>query len=246
MPKHNYKAHHHSQTLTPPPNPHSALEHRRSRRSVGLRPGIQVVRDPRVRPLVRTRQTDRSRRLTRTPRSDVDLRTLHVELCTRITASRVQRDQLAAQQVLARRDAGRDSDGLLSLVGDQAVDAPFGAVKGVFGDLCSVNGCRRIRWWWSRTLNQPFPTPESVFASDTFFRYAITGPLWLESMTSLGPEVSVWRQVSVACEPAWTVMTVLVLVVGLGPPLQTMSLDVTSVIGCEVLVKLPKPAWKPR
>ena len=31
--------------------------------------------------------------------------------------------------------------------------------------------------------------------------------------------------------PAWTVMTVLVLAVGLGPPLQTMSLDVTSVMG---------------
>lgn len=42
-----------------------------------------------------------------------------------------------------------------------------------------------------------------------------------------------WRHVRVADEPAWTVMTVLVFVVGLGPPLQTMSLDVTSVIGCE-------------
>jgi hypothetical protein len=41
------------------------------------------------------------------------------------------------------------------------------------------------------TLNHPFPTPESVFASVTFFMYAMTGPLWLESMTSLGPEVKV-------------------------------------------------------
>jgi len=50
-------------------------------------------------------------------------------------------------------------------------------------------------------------------------------------MTSLGPEVSVWRQVRVACEPACTVMTVEVLAVGLGPPLQTMSLEVTSLMG---------------
>lgn len=30
----------------------------------------------------------------------------------------------------------------------------------------------------------------------------------------------------------------IVLVVGLGPPLQTMSLEVTSVIGCETLVQV--------
>jgi hypothetical protein len=41
----------------------------------------------------------------------------------------------------------------------------------------------------------------------------------------------VWRQVRVAVEPACTVMTVLVFAVGFGPPLQTMSLEVTSWIG---------------
>lgn len=76
------------------------------------------------------------------------------------------------------------------------------------------------------------PTPESVFASLTFFRYAMTGPLWLASMTSLGPDVRVWRHVSFAVEPACTLMTVEVLAVGLGPPLQTMSLEATLVIGC--------------
>ena len=93
------------------------------------------------------------------------------------------------------------------------------------------------------TLNHPLPTPESVFASDTFFMYAITGPLWEESMTSLGPEVRVWRHVRVAWEPAWTVITVLVLVVGLGPPLQTMSLEVTSVMGYDTVSSCSMPAW---
>jgi uncharacterized iron-regulated membrane protein len=50
-------------------------------------------------------------------------------------------------------------------------------------------------------------------------------------MTSLGPEVRVWRQVRVAVEPAWRVMTVEVLAVGLGPPLHTMSLVDTSLMG---------------
>lgn len=76
------------------------------------------------------------------------------------------------------------------------------------------------------------PTPESLAASATFFMYAMTGPLWEESMTFSGPDCSVWRQWRVAWDPACTVMTVLVAFVGLGPPLQTMSLEVTSVIGC--------------
>jgi hypothetical protein len=63
----------------------------------------------------------------------------------------------------------------------------------------------------------------------------MTGPLWLASMTSLPAEVRVWRQVSLAVEPAWTLMTVEVFVVGLGPPLQTMSFDVTSVMGLRVV-----------
>ncbi len=40
-----------------------------------------------------------------------------------------------------------------------------------------------------------------------------------------------WRQVRVALEPACRVMTVEVLDVGLGPPLQTMSLDATLLMG---------------
>jgi hypothetical protein len=47
----------------------------------------------------------------------------------------VQRDQLAAEEVLAWRNAGGDCDRLLALVLDQTVDAPCGAVEGVFGDL---------------------------------------------------------------------------------------------------------------
>lgn len=59
----------------------------------------------------------------------------------------------------------------------------------------------------------------------------MTGPLWLASITSSAPDVRVWRHVSLACEPAATVMMALDGVVGLGPPLQAMLFDVTSVIG---------------
>lgn len=51
-------------------------------------------------------------------------------------------------------------------------------------------------------------------------------------MTSLGPEVRVWRHVRVAWEPACTVMTVFVLAgVSLGGPLQTIELVDTSLTG---------------
>ena len=52
-------------------------------------------------------------------------------------------------------------------------------------------------------------------------------------MTSLEPLVRVWRHVSWAVEPAATLMTAELGVVGLGPPLQAMSLEVTSVMGWE-------------
>lgn len=47
----------------------------------------------------------------------------------------MQCDELATQKVLAWRNAFGDGDGLYTFVGDKAVDAPFGAVEGIFGNL---------------------------------------------------------------------------------------------------------------
>jgi hypothetical protein len=48
----------------------------------------------------------------------------------------VQRNQLAAEQILPRRDARRDGDCLHAAGRDEAVDAPFArGVEAVFGDL---------------------------------------------------------------------------------------------------------------
>ena len=43
-----------------------------------------------------------------------------------------------------------------------------------------------------------------------------------------------WRHVSFAVLPACRVMTVEVFAVGFGPPLQTMSFEETSFMGCEM------------
>lgn len=60
------------------------------------------------------------------------------------------------------------------------------------------------------------------------------GPLCEESMMSEGevPVVeSMYRQRAVTVEPAWTVITLEVEVVGLGLPLQAMEADDTSSMG---------------
>ena len=147
------------------------LEYAWTRSGVCLLPTVQVVCDSRVGSLVRARKTDGGRGLARAAGDDVDLRTLHVELRTGVATRRVQSNQLTAEQILAWRDAGWDGDGLLALVGDQTVNTPLRAVEGVFGDLIlSVMSLRTLRKLSPLTLNHPFPTPESVFASETFFK----------------------------------------------------------------------------
>lgn len=111
-------------------------KHRRPRRRIRLLPGVQIIQNPRIRRLIRTRQTHTRRRLTCTPTRNVDLRTLHIELRAARRTRAVQRDQLAAEKVLAWGDAGRDCDGLDSAGGNEAVNAPGCAVEGILGDLC--------------------------------------------------------------------------------------------------------------
>lgn len=152
------------------PSINLALEHARARGSVCLLSAVEVVCDSRVRSLVCARKADCGRRLARAAGDDVDLGALHVELGAGVAARRVQRNQLSTEQVLAGRNAGRNRDGLLALVGDQAVDTPFGAVERVFGDLVqSVLFIMAYELTLLLTLNHPLPTPESVFASETFF-----------------------------------------------------------------------------
>jgi hypothetical protein len=101
----------------------------------------------------------------------------------------VQSNELAAEQVLAWCNAFGDRDGLDAFVGDQAVDAPFTAVEGILSDLKgmelvfdihlkkddsvskSIIGSETLsKERNEHTLNHPPPTPESVFASETFLR----------------------------------------------------------------------------
>jgi len=92
----------------------------------------------------------------------------------------MQSDQLTTKQVLARCDTSGDCDGLLALICDQAVDTPISAVERVLGNLGFGSQFQVADIWecaQKRTLNHPFPTPVSVFASVTFFMYAMTGPL---------------------------------------------------------------------
>ena len=87
-----------------------ALKHRRPWRRIRRLPTIKIIQNALIRRAIRPGQAHRRRRLTRTPTRHIDLRTLHVKLRTLGYLRAVQRDQLPAQQVLARCYAGGDRD----------------------------------------------------------------------------------------------------------------------------------------
>lgn len=59
----------------------------------------------------------------------------HIELSTGVARRGVQSNNLGANEVVARRDARRDGEGLHALGVVEASDAPGGAVKPVLPDL---------------------------------------------------------------------------------------------------------------
>ena len=87
--------------------------------------------------LISTRNADGARRLRAGATSDVDLRTLHVELRAAGASGAMQGQQLAAEQILAVCDAARDSDGLRAPVRDELSDSPSlaGGIVAVVRDL---------------------------------------------------------------------------------------------------------------
>lgn len=86
--------------------------------------GVDVDEDAGVVLLVHARKAVRSGRLRRCSARDVDLCTLHVQLCSLVGAGGVQRDHLGAQEILAVRQAGGDRDRLLTCVVDDLGCAP--------------------------------------------------------------------------------------------------------------------------
>lgn len=57
----------------------------------------------------------------------------------------MQRNQLGPQKILAGRNTSRDGDGLIALVGNQAIDTPFCAVECVLGDFEPATADARVR-----------------------------------------------------------------------------------------------------
>jgi hypothetical protein len=114
---------------------HLAFENSRSGTCVRLTPSVQVVQNPRIILLIRTRERNRRRRLTRLPTRNINLRTLHIKLRAHARTGRMQRNQFTPQQILSRSNALGNRNRLHALVRNQPVNAPFRAVKGVLADL---------------------------------------------------------------------------------------------------------------
>lgn len=151
----------------------------------------------------------------------------------------MERDHLSPQQVLSWGNTGRDGNCVDTTVANDLGCAPVTSVVTVFLDLEPTGRCVSARLMkilagshlFLDSTHHPAPTPVSVKALSTFFRYANVGPLWDASITSSAPEVNVCLQIAFTVDPAWTVMTLLAELGSLGGPLQARLFEVTSWIG---------------
>jgi hypothetical protein len=87
-------------------------------------------------------------------------------------------DHLGSEKVLTIFDTLRNVDDLVSLVVDDRVGPPSRALQAFLLNLEPERSVNKFLTFVARapTSYQPSPTPVSVFASVTFFKYAITGP----------------------------------------------------------------------
>lgn len=82
-----------------PAFPASASERPRPRNCIARRHRpVQLELNSRIRSLIRTRKAHRGRRST-PPTSHIDLRALHVQLCTGVARRSVQRNELRAEEI---------------------------------------------------------------------------------------------------------------------------------------------------
>lgn len=164
---------------------------------------------------------------------------LHVKLGATRRSRSMERNHLGPQQVLAWGNAGRDGNCVYAGVVNNLRCAPVAPVVTVLLDLEPTRRYVSARpicsWRFSSLLidntHHPLPTPVSVKALSTFFRYANVGPLWDASITSLGPESKVCLQMAFTVDPACTVMMLLADFGSLGGPLQVRLVEVTSWMG---------------
>jgi hypothetical protein len=70
-------------------------------------------------------------------------------------------NQLTAEQILPWSNASWDCDGLFALIRDQAIDTPFCAVEGIFGDLllCQPLAIINLVDWGKTNLEPTTPNP---------------------------------------------------------------------------------------
>lgn len=90
----------------------------------------------------------------------------------------MQCDHLGSQEILAIWETAGNGDGMLSRIVDHIRGTPGPSGKSILLNLepKSLLVCRSDISYILTFTHQPFPTPESLVASSTFFRYAIVGP----------------------------------------------------------------------
>lgn len=109
--------------------------------------GVEVELDTGVGTLVSTREGNSAGREGAATSGDAELSALHVELSTGVVASGVKSNELATEEVVTRRNAGRNGDCHLAVVGNELVHGPDAVVVAILVDLepaVGRNGAERI------------------------------------------------------------------------------------------------------
>lgn len=115
-------------------------EDRRAGDGVAGGPAVDVDGDTRVAALVGTWELDGRGGGSACGAGNADLHAAHVELGAGVAACAVQRDELAAEEVVAVGDVGGDLDVPVAGAGVEAVDGPYAAAEALLLDLEPVEG----------------------------------------------------------------------------------------------------------
>ena len=132
----------------PPPLVRSR-PHRRSRESVSAGVSVNVEHNARHIPLIQTRARHTTRRLHTATPPDLQVQTLRIQLRAVVILAPVQRDDFVPDDVVSRREFGRQNGGGDEPVLDEGVGDPgswgddgglrdFGPAEGGGGEGCAV------------------------------------------------------------------------------------------------------------
>lgn len=119
---------------------HPARRHRRSRRKIPRHRPMNIHQNPRITRLIRPGELHPRRHRPRPTPTHTQLIARHIMLRAPRTSTRMQRDDLGAEEVIPGRERRRDGDVHLAAAGVEVLDAPEVVVADLAGGVLAPRG----------------------------------------------------------------------------------------------------------